>query len=78
MIVNNIEKYAKETIKIQSQAIMELDSRINDDFIRSCELILKCKGKLVVSGIGKSGHIGKKLAATFASTGTPEIGRAHV
>ena len=71
MIVNNIEKYAKETIKIQSQAILELDSRINDDFIRSCELILKCKGKLVVSGIGKSGHIGKKLAATFASTGTP-------
>ncbi len=70
-MVNNIECYAREAIEIESQAIMKLDSRINDAFIFACELILKCKGKLVVSGIGKSGHIGKKLAATFASTGTP-------
>ena len=45
--------------------------RIGDDFVEAVRILLDCRGRLVVSGVGKSGHIGRKLAATFASTGTP-------
>ena len=56
---------------LELQEASRLPERLGDDFIRAAETIIHCEGKLVVSGIGKSGHIGKKLAATFASTGTP-------
>lgn len=48
-----------------------LSDRIDDDFTRACQLLLNCTGKVVVTGMGKSGHIGNKIAATLASTGTP-------
>ena len=64
---------ALRTIEIQKRAIDALKSRIGGDFEHSCQLILNCSGRVVVVGIGKSGHIARKVAATLASTGTPAI-----
>ena len=61
---------AQRTIRLEIEAVQELLPRINADFIKACELILNCKGRVVVVGMGKSGHIGNKIAATLASTGT--------
>lgn len=63
----------KRTITMETSAIQALESRIDDEFIRACELILNCKGRTIVTGMGKSGHIGNKIAATLASTGTPSF-----
>lgn len=62
---------ARETIEIETNAIAALVSRINQDFVQACTLLMECRGRVVVIGMGKSGHIGRKIAATFASTGTP-------
>jgi len=62
---------AHKVLDIEAEAIQGLKSQIDDNFSTACELILNCSGRLVVVGIGKSGHIGNKIAATFASTGTP-------
>ena len=62
---------ALAVIETELQAISALKQRINDEFIRACQLILACRGRVVVTGMGKSGHIGGKIAATLASTGTP-------
>lgn len=61
---------ALRTIEIEHKAVSELLNRIDLDFVKACEIILACKGRVVVIGMGKSGHIGKKIAATLASTGT--------
>lgn len=62
---------AQRTIEMELRAVGELIDRIDQDFTLACEAILGCKGRVVVTGMGKSGHIGKKIAATLASTGTP-------
>ncbi|WP_207061311.1 KpsF/GutQ family sugar-phosphate isomerase [Motiliproteus sp. SC1-56] len=62
---------ARRTIRVESAAIGDLAQRLNHDFTRACELALACRGRVIVTGMGKSGHIGKKIAATLASTGTP-------
>ena len=59
------------TIAKEKQAVEALEQRIDGNFQRACEIILSCEGKIVVTGVGKSGHIGSKIAATLASTGTP-------
>ncbi|RRW37886.1 KpsF/GutQ family sugar-phosphate isomerase [Ectopseudomonas oleovorans] len=64
---------AQRTIRLELEAVQELLPRINADFIKACELTLSCKGRVVVVGMGKSGHIGNKIAATLASTGTPSF-----
>lgn len=64
---------AIEVLEIEAEAISNLKSRINETFFKAVELISNCSGKLVVTGMGKSGHIGRKLASTFASTGTPAV-----
>ena len=61
----------RSVIRVEAAAVAQLESRIDETFIRACELLIACKGRIVVCGIGKSGHIGAKLAATFASTGSP-------
>jgi len=61
----------KQVLAVEREGLAQLDQYINDDFRRACEKIFYCSGKVVVMGMGKSGHIGRKLAATFASTGTP-------
>lgn len=63
----------QRTIDIETDAVAALKARINDDFIHACELALACKGRVIVTGMGKSGHIGNKIAATLASTGTPSF-----
>tara|TARA_B110000483_G_scaffold86141_1_gene106378 strand:- start:172 stop:1143 length:972 start_codon:yes stop_codon:yes gene_type:complete len=64
-------KVARRTIRMEFEAIELLEQRIGDAFVRACKLIMNCSGRVVVTGMGKSGHIGRKIAATFASTGTP-------
>ena len=63
-------KSAQRTIRLELDAVKGLLSQIDADFVRACELILASKGRVVVVGMGKSGHIGNKIAATLASTGT--------
>src|SRR4051812_23561131 len=62
---------ARNVLEIEAAAIQLLVSRIDLSFAAAVKLLLGCRGKVIVSGIGKSGHIARKLAATFASTGTP-------
>ncbi len=62
---------ALQVIDTEARAIGVLRDRIDDAFLRACQLMLDCPGRVVVSGMGKSGHIGRKIAATLASTGTP-------
>ena len=62
---------AKRVLKIEAEAILSLIDKIDDSFVRAVDLIAKCKGKVVLTGIGKSGFISKKIASTLASTGTP-------
>lgn len=64
---------AQRVIDIETHAIQVLRDRLGDAFPRACELILGCRGRVIVSGMGKSGHIGSKIAATLASTGTPSF-----
>ncbi|SNC59053.1 arabinose-5-phosphate isomerase KdsD [Sodalis endosymbiont of Henestaris halophilus] len=61
----------KQVLAIEMKGIAQLNKYINSNFRRACEMLFLCTGKVVVMGMGKSGHIGRKLAATFASTGTP-------
>ncbi|RMR03816.1 KpsF/GutQ family sugar-phosphate isomerase [Pseudomonas syringae group genomosp. 3] len=61
---------AQRTIRLEIEAIQGLLERLDGDFVRACEMILASKGRVVVVGMGKSGHVGKKIAATLASTGT--------
>lgn len=61
----------KRTVTIERDAVTELEHRINSAFARACELLLDCNGRVIITGMGKSGHIGRKIAATLASTGTP-------
>lgn len=67
---NFLLEAGRQTLMLELQEASRLPERLGDDFIRAAETIIHCEGKLIVSGIGKSGHIGKKLAATFASAGT--------
>lgn len=62
---------AHETIAIEANAILSLKNRLNNSFTEACQILLQCKGRVIVTGMGKSGHIGIKIAATLASTGTP-------
>lgn len=62
---------ARRTLDIEAAAVLKLGEHIDADFLRAVETLLACKGRVVVSGMGKSGHIGGKIAASLASTGTP-------
>jgi arabinose-5-phosphate isomerase len=62
---------ARRVLRVEADAVFALAERLNDQFVTACELILSCRGRVIVIGIGKSGHIAKKIAATMASTGTP-------
>ncbi|QLB20440.1 arabinose-5-phosphate isomerase [Vespertiliibacter pulmonis] len=64
---------AQETLGLYSQAILRLNQNLNENFNHAVEMILHCEGRIVVAGIGKSGLVGKKMVATFASTGTPSF-----
>ena len=69
--IKEICQLAIEVIEIEAEAVLNLRERINEDFAKACQLLLSCQGRIVFIGMGKSGHIGSKLAATFSSTGSP-------
>ncbi|CAL1329347.1 arabinose-5-phosphate isomerase KdsD [Candidatus Providencia siddallii] len=73
MLIFDFKKIGKKVINIEYKAICNLDQSINDNFNHVCQSIFYCKGKIIVMGMGKSGHIGRKIAATFSSTGTPSF-----
>ncbi len=66
-----LKQLASQVLVIEAQAVEQLKSRIDDRFVHACDLMLHCQGRIVVLGMGKSGHIGGKIAATLASTGSP-------
>ena len=68
---NKIKTLAEAVLDVEAEAITALKQRIDDDFFTACGHMLACEGRIVVTGMGKSGHIGSKIAATLASTGTP-------
>ncbi len=69
----NYKTIAQETLNIEAQTLLNAATLIDDVFEKAVDVILKCKGKLIITGVGKSGLIGAKMAATFASTGTPSF-----
>ena len=69
----SIKARAIETLDIEGKAVLALKDRIGDEFIDVVNRILACPARVVVTGMGKSGHVGRKIAATLASTGTPSF-----
>jgi len=63
----------QQTIFAEADALNQLGHRLGSDFVEAAELVLNCQGRVIVMGIGKSGHIGRKIAATLASTGSPSF-----
>lgn len=70
---DTVVRSARTVIATEAAAIRALESRVDAAFVTACQMILSCKGRVVVSGMGKSGHIARKIAATLASTGTPSF-----
>ncbi|WP_028111478.1 KpsF/GutQ family sugar-phosphate isomerase [Ferrimonas kyonanensis] len=68
---SQLRQWAREVIDVEIEALQGLQQYIDDAFVAACELMQQCKGKVIVMGMGKSGHVGNKIAATLASTGTP-------
>ncbi len=66
-----LQDSGKAVIQVEMESVSNLADRIDLDFVRACKIMLACRGRVVVTGMGKSGHIGGKIAATLASTGTP-------
>lgn len=69
----DFRKLGLAVIETEAQAVLSLSNRIDESFNKACDILLNCQGRVVVTGMGKSGHIGKKIAATLASTGTPSF-----
>ena len=70
---STIKEKAIETLEIEAAAVQKLTERIDDEFIAALDCILACKARVIITGMGKSGHVGRKIAATLASTGTPSF-----
>ena len=68
---DKLKQVGRDVIEAEKRALEELASRIDDNFVKACHLIGECEGRVIVIGMGKSGHVGRKLAATLASTGSP-------
>ena len=66
-----VKALARAVIETEADAVRSLSDRIDDDFVAACRLMLECRGRVIVIGMGKSGHVGNKISATLASTGTP-------
>jgi arabinose-5-phosphate isomerase len=71
--LKEILRHAREVIRIEAEAVQGLLERLDEGFVRAVELLLACPGRVVVTGIGKSGLVGRKIAATLTSTGTPAV-----
>lgn len=71
--MESVRQYAIKCFQDEAQAILDLIAQLTDDFDKAVDIIYNCKGKFIITGVGKSGHIGAKIAATLASTGTPSF-----
>ncbi|MBX4181233.1 arabinose-5-phosphate isomerase GutQ [Sodalis sp. CWE] len=71
MITEKLLSFARETLNIEIIEAQRMHDRLDNSIVTACQLLLACKGKVIVAGMGKSGHIGKKIAASLTSTGTP-------
>ena len=71
--IRRAKEYAERCLRDEADALIELIPQLDDNFERAVEMIFNCKGKVIVTGVGKSGHIGAKIAATLSSTGTPSF-----
>lgn len=71
--MKDVKKYAIQCFKDEAQAIIDLIPMLDENFSKAVDLVINCKGKLIVTGVGKSGHVGEKIAATLASLGTPSF-----
>ncbi len=69
--ISQVRTYASQCLKAEAQALLDLIPQLDDHFDRAVDMIFHCKGKVIVTGVGKSGNIGAKIAATLSSTGTP-------
>ena len=65
--------HARQVLEIEAKSLMEISGNLDESFTKACEMLLACKGRIVVSGIGKSGHIGRKISSTLSSTGSPSF-----
>ncbi len=72
-ITEDFKALGKEVLEIERQAIDDLQQYLDVNFDRACQTLFDCRGRVIVIGMGKSGHIGGKIAATLASTGTPSF-----
>ena len=73
MNAEQVLRLARNTFEIEAAAVLNLADRVGDEFVQAVGLMVACPGRIVVMGMGKSGHIGRKIAATLASTGTPAL-----
>jgi arabinose-5-phosphate isomerase len=71
--MNTLSQTAIKCLQDEAQILLDQIPSIDDQFLKAVDLLYNCKGKVVVTGVGKSGHIGAKIAATFSSTGTPSF-----
>lgn len=71
--LSHSKEYAIRCMKEEAQAVLDLIPQLDDNFEKAVKLMLECKGKVIVTGVGKSGHVGAKIAATLSSTGTPSF-----
>ena len=69
--MKNVQEYAVRCLKDEAEAILSLIPQLDENFVKAVDMIYSCKGKVIVTGVGKSGNIGSKIAATLSSTGTP-------
>lgn len=72
-MTTDVKNYAIQCFKDEAQAILDLIPMLDENFSKAADLIYNCKGKVIVTGVGKSGHVGEKIAATLASLGTPSF-----
>jgi arabinose-5-phosphate isomerase len=65
--------HARQVLEIEARSLIEISENLDESFTKACEMLLACKGRIVVSGIGKSGHVGRKISSTLSSTGSPSF-----
>lgn len=70
--MSHIEE-ARRVLKIEAESLMKLAEKLDDRFVKAVDMIVACEGKVIITGIGKSGHIGRKISSTLSSTGTPSV-----
>ena len=73
MTLSKINELAKEVLEIEANSILRLKNNIGEEFDKAIDILYNCKGRVIVTGMGKSGIIGKKIAATMSSTAMPEF-----